>query len=95
MYVATTLETMLPAEFLVRLNAVFFSHLLCVCIVLGDDGDDLALFEVEGVLVPRGELGQRLHVVVLPGVGLDDVLTQKVLDLACKRKKQTSNTMSW
>ncbi len=49
--------------------------------MLGDDGDDVALPEVEGTLVATGELGQGLDVVVLAGAGLDDVLVQQIFDL--------------
>lgn len=52
--------------------------------MLGDDGDDVVLLEVERGLVARGEVGQRLHVVVLAAVRLEGVRVQKVLDLAWK-----------
>ena len=47
---------------------------ICCRANFGDDGDDVALPEVEGALVAAGELGKGLDVVVLAGAGLDDVL---------------------
>ena len=55
--------------------------------MLGDDGDDVALPEVEGALVATGELGEGLDVVVLAGASLDDVLVQQIFDLTWKRQK--------
>ncbi len=65
-------------------NNVKFSgttDLFCVCVMFRHNGDDVALLEVERTLVPAGELGQSLDVVVLAGTGFYDVLVQQILDL--------------
>ena len=61
------------------------TDLFCVGVVLRDNGDDVPLLEVEGTLVPAGELRQGFDVVVLARAGFDDVLVQQVFDLAYRQ----------
>ena len=63
------------------------SYLFRVCVMFWHNRDDLSLPEVESGLVPRLEVGQRLHVVELAGVGLGQVAVQQVLDLGWKTQR--------
>ena len=65
-------------------------NLLGVGVALGHHRHDLALAELEHVLVARGEVCERAHVVVVgaAAVGLDDVRVDELLDLRRLLRRQ-------